>query len=150
MDEAAGRIGRDRGGTGTHFDHGGAEIGLVVGQHGQACDIRTRRHGLDIEVAALDHQHQVAGNRCIRRHHVHVDAELPRNHAAGVADAFDAIQRVADRQRVQHRAPLAGGVTHAGGGHAGDVVRGDRAASDIGGGLDKLPLQPAAGNRQQY
>ena len=101
-------------------------------------------------MAALDHQHQVAGDRRIRRHHVHVDAELPGHHAAGVADALDAVERVADRQRVQHRAALAGGVAHAGGGHPGDVIGGHGAAPDIGGGLDQLALQPAAGNRQQY
>ena len=150
MNEAAGRIGRNRGRAGAHFDHGGAEIGLVVGQHRQACDIRTCRHGLDIEMAALDHQHQVAGHRGIRRDDVHVDAELAGHHAAGIADALDAIERVADRQRVQHGAALAGGVAHAGGGDAGDVIGGNRAAADVGGGLDQLALQPAAGNRQQY
>ena len=54
---------------------------------------------------------------------VHVDAELPRHHAAGIADALDAIERVADRQRMQHGAALAGGVAHAGRGDAGDVGR---------------------------
>ena len=82
--------------------------------------------------------------------HVHVDAELPRHHASGIADALDAVQRVADRQRMQHGAALAGGVAHAGGGDAGNVGRGDRAALDVGRGFDQLTLQPAARYREQH
>ena len=123
MHEAAAGIGRDRGGSRPHLDHGGAEIGLVVGQDRQACDIGARRHGLDVEMAALDHQHQVLGDGGVRGDDVHVDAELPRHHAAGIANALDAVERVADRQRMQHGAALAGGVAHAGRGDAGDVGR---------------------------
>ena len=67
--------------------HGGAEIGLVVGQRRQAGDIGRRHHRLDREMAALDRQHQVARRRDIGGHHMHVDAELPRQHAARIADA---------------------------------------------------------------
>jgi len=80
----------------------------VVGQHRQARHIGAGRHGFDVEMTALDHQHQVLGDRRIRRDDVHVDAELPRHHAARIANALDASERVADRQRMQTGATLAG------------------------------------------
>ena len=53
----------------------GAEIGLVVGEHGKAGDIGARHHRLDVEMAALDRQHQIARRGDIGGRHMHVDAE---------------------------------------------------------------------------
>ena len=73
--EAAAGEHRDRGRAGAHVDHGGAEIGFVVGQHGKAGDIGARHHRLDDEMAALDREHQIARRGDVGRRHVHVDAE---------------------------------------------------------------------------
>ena len=81
-----------------------AEIELVVGQHRESSGIGTRHHGFDVEVTALHRQHQVLGNGRVRSHHVHVDAELPRHHAARIANALHAVERITDRQRMEHRA----------------------------------------------
>ena len=56
----------------------GAEIGLVVGERRQAGDIGARHHGLDVEMAALDRQHQVARGGDIGGRDMHVDAEAAR------------------------------------------------------------------------
>jgi hypothetical protein len=104
MNEAAGREHRHGGRAGPHVDHGGAEIGLVVGQRGEPGHIRAGHHRLDVEMAALDREHQVARGRSVGGHDVHVDAELARQHAARVADAAGVVEHVADRQRVQHGA----------------------------------------------
>ena len=87
MHEAAAGEHRHGGRAGAHVDHGGAEIGLVVGQRGKPGHIRARHHRLDVEMAALDRQHQVARGRSVGGHDVHVDAESARQHAARVADA---------------------------------------------------------------
>ena len=67
---------------------------------------------LDGEMAALDRQHQVAGGGDVGGHDMHVDAEFARQHAARLADAAHVVERIADRQRMQHhpaaRAPNAG------------------------------------------
>src|SRR5206468_3489624 len=72
MHETAVREHRHRGGTGTHVDHGGANVGLIVGQSGQRRDIGAGDNRLDVEVAALDDQHQVAAGREIGGNEMHV------------------------------------------------------------------------------
>ena len=74
----------------------------------EPADIGRRHHGLDLEMAALDHQHQIARRRDVGGHHMHVDAELARQHAARIADAAHAVERIADRQRMQHDAARRG------------------------------------------
>ena len=83
-------------------------------------------HRLDVEMAALDREHQVARGRSVGGHDVHVDAELARQHAARVADAAGVVERVADRQRMQHGAAGAHRMAAAGGEHAVDVAVADR------------------------
>ena len=85
---------------------GGRDVGLVVGQDGEASRIGARHQGFDIEVAALDHQHQIARDRSVDIDDVEVDAELAGDHASGVADALYAIDPIADRQGMQHAAGL--------------------------------------------
>src|SRR5262249_15832373 len=53
MHESAAREYRDRGRPRPHVDEGGAEIGLVVGQHGEASSVGARRKRSDLEVTAL-------------------------------------------------------------------------------------------------
>ena len=45
-------------------------------------------------MAALDREHQVARRRDVAGHHMHIDAEVPRQHAARLADAAHAVERV--------------------------------------------------------
>jgi hypothetical protein len=59
MHEAAAEEDRDGGRAGAHVDHRRAKIGLVVGKDGKAGDVGTCHHGLDVEVAALDREHQL-------------------------------------------------------------------------------------------
>ena len=53
--------------AGAHIDDDGAELGLVVGEHRKARGIGPRDHRLDIEMAALDREHQIARRRDIER-----------------------------------------------------------------------------------
>ena len=89
-------------------------------------------------MAALDRQHQVARRGDVGGDHVHVDAEARAEHAARIADAVDAVERIADRQRMQHGAAVAHRMPAAGGEHAGDVALGDGRADDIDGGGEQL------------
>ena len=101
MDKPPARKHRHRGRTGAHVDQGGAEIGLVLGQHRKPRRIGTSHHRVDFDVAALDREHEVACNREIGRHQVNVGAETVPDHAARIANAAHLIERVADRQGVQ-------------------------------------------------
>ena len=150
MDEAAAGEHRHGGGAGAHVDQGRAEIGLVVGDHRKPGDIGRRHHGLDREMAALDHQHQVARRRDVGGHHVHVDAEFARQHAARLADAAHAVERIADRQRMQHDAAGAHRMLAAGRQRAGDVAVGDAGAGDVD--VDRVEFAggPAGRHRQHH
>ena len=75
------------------------------------------------------------------RDHVHVDAELARQHAARLADAAHAVERIADRQRMQHDAAGAHRMIAAGGERAGDVAVGDAGAGDID--VDRIEIRCA-------
>ena len=139
-----------RGGAGAEVDHGRAEIGLVVGQHGEAGHIGARHHGLDGEMAALDCKHQIARRRDICRRHVHIDAEAAAQHAARIADAVGAVDRVADRQRVQHRAAVAQRMPAAGREHARDVAFRDGRAGDVDIGGKQLAGKTPGRDRQHH
>ena len=93
MNEPAAHEHRDGGGAGAHVDDGGAKIGLVVGEHGEAGDIRARHHGLDGEMATLDREHQIARGRDVGRGDVHVDAEaapsMPRGSRMPLAPSIE-------------------------------------------------------------
>ena len=122
VNEAAAGEDGDGGGAGAHVDQGGAEIGLVVGEHRQSGRVRTRRHGADIDVAALDRIHQVARHRHVNGHHMHIDTEAAPEHAARIADAAAIVERIGDRQRVQHDTAAAQRMPAASGEHTRDVA----------------------------
>lgn len=88
-------------------------VGLVVGQDGGAQRHKDslQRHGLDVEVAALDHQHQVAGRQWRPPSPPACRCGTARP-CLGVADAPDAVEREAHRQAREHGAALAGGMAH--------------------------------------
>ena len=147
MHEAAAGKDRDGGGAGAHVDHGGAELGFVVGQRGQPRHIGARHHRLDVEVAALDREHEIARSRNVGGDDMHVDAEMARQHAARIADAAGVVEHVTDRQRMQYGASGAHGMAAAGGEHAGDVALADGRARDLDGGGDELARRAAGGDR---
>src|SRR5215475_10245118 len=147
MDETPAGKHRDGRGTGADLDQRGAEIELVVGQRRERRYIGARHHRLDVEMTALDREHQIAGGRDVRGHDVHVDAELAREHAAGIADAAGMVEHVADRQRMQHGASRPRGVAAAGGQHAGDVALADGRAGNLDRGGDELARRAAGRNR---
>ena len=143
MNEPAVYEGRHRGGAGAHIDDGGAEIGLVVGENGEPCDIGRRDHGLDVEVAALDRKHQIARRGDVGGGDMHVDAEPRAEHAARIADAVDAVDRVTDRQRMKDGAAVAQRVMAAGGKDARNVALGDGGADHFDVGREQFAGQPA-------
>ena len=73
---------------------------------------------------------------------MHVDAEPCAEHAARIADAVDAVDRIADRQRMQHGAAVAQRMPAAGGKHARDVALGDRGADDFDVGGEQFAGEP--------
>ncbi len=96
---------RQRGGAGAHVDHGGAEIGLVVGQHRQGRRHRAsppwprRRDG-----SARSRASGCAPPRRRRSSRCMSTPKRRAEHAARIADAALAVERIADRQRMQHGA----------------------------------------------
>ena len=147
MDEVLAAEHGDRGRARAHVDHRGAEVGFVVGKHGEPRHIGACHHRLDIEVAALDAQHQVARDRDVGGDDVHVDAELARQHPARIADAVGVVDHVADRQRVQHRAGFADRVTAAGRQDTGDFTIGDRRVRDFDRRRNQLAGGPSGRDR---
>ncbi len=98
----------DRRGPSAEIDDGRAEFGLVVDQRREAGGVGRRDHGLDSEVTALDHQHEIARGRQIAGGDMQVHAEFVSDHALWIVHALRPIQRETGRKRMQHRAPGAG------------------------------------------
>ena len=142
---AAGEYGTG-GRAGAHVDDGGAEFGLIVGENAERGHIGSRDHRLDAQMAALDGQHQVARRPGVGGHDMHVHAKPVGQHAARLADAAHAVERIADRHRMQHHAVAADAMAASRIEHPRDVAIDDGAAGDIHRGLVKLAGQPAAGN----
>ena len=117
---------RDRGGAGAHVDDGGAEIGLVVGQRARARPHRgsppspRRRDGSARPPASgCAPPTTSAVTTCMSTPKLR--ASMPR----GSRMPRDVVERIADRQRMQHGAAGAHRMAAAGGQHAGDVAVGD-------------------------
>ncbi len=127
-----------------HVDQCDVELGFVVDQDRQAGRIGRGHHGFDRQVAALDGENEVAGRRGIAADDMHIGAELVADHPLGIADAADAVEREAGRQRVKDGTALAG---HGGAGrlqHPMDVIVGDRLAAHRDLGAVMLRREPAA------
>ena len=124
---------RDGGRARTHVDQGSAEVSLVVGKHGQSRRIGARHQGADLQVATLDRQDEVARHGDIGRHGMHIDAEAAPQHAARITDAGHFVERIADRQGMQHRPPGANRMLAAGREHTRDVAVGNGLACHIDG-----------------
>ena len=102
------------------------------------------------KMAAFDRQHQIAHGRHVAGDHVHVDAEAGAQHAARLANAADGVERVADRQRMQHGAPVAHRMAARRRQHAADVAVGNGAAGEFNIGDKTFAAEPAAGERHHH
>ena len=87
-------------GAAAHVDDADAQVHLVVHQARQPRGIGRDDQRADVEMAAGDAGAEVAHWSCRRRDDMHVDAEPRSEHAARLADAVAAVNRVADRQRL--------------------------------------------------
>src|SRR6185503_17092175 len=87
-----------------HIDDGDAELALVLDEAGEARSIRADDDSRGLEMAAADAVGEIAHRRELRGNDVHVDGELLAEKAARVAQAASAIDREADRDRVNHGA----------------------------------------------
>src|SRR5208337_448304 len=74
MDQPSAGEHADRGRAAAEIDHRRAELGLVVDQGRQSRGIGGRNHRLDPEMAALDHEHEIARRRQLAGGDVQVDA----------------------------------------------------------------------------
>ena len=101
-------------------------------------------------MAALDREHQIARGGDIGGGDMHVDAEPRAEHAARIADAVDAVDRIADRQRMQHGAAVAQRMAAAGGQYAGDIAFGNGGADDFDLGGEQFAGQPPGRDRQHH
>src|SRR5579862_4774507 len=148
VNEAAAGEYRERRGAGAHIDDGGAEIGLVVGENRKAGDVGTGDHRLDVEMAALDREHQIARGGDIGRRNVHVNAEFSAEAGARIADAVGPVDRIAHGQRMQHGAAVALRMAAAGGEHARDIAFGNAGADDLDVGGEHFAGEASRRNRQ--
>ena len=128
-----------------HVDAGDAELRLVVDERGKAGCVGRGDHRLHLEMAAVDGELEIAQRRFVGGDDVDVDAERLAEHADRIGKAAIAVERIADRQSMQHDAPLAHRMRAAGAEQALDVGLGDRAA-DVHAGGERLALQASAGD----
>ena len=136
---------RQRRRAAAHVDAGDAELRLVVDEHGEARGVGRRDNRLDLEMAAVDRELEVGERRLVGGDDMHVDAERLAQHADRIVHAAIGVERVADRQRMQHHPPVAHRMRAAGArAHAGCRLSDDRSA-DVDARREGLALQPAAG-----
>src|SRR5262249_15446124 len=93
---------RNGGGACPYVDQGSTEVSLVVGEHGQSRRVGARHQGTNLQVATLYRQYEVARHRDVGGHGMHIDAKAAPDHAARIADAGHFVERIADRQRMEH------------------------------------------------
>ena len=89
---------------------------------------RTRRHRLDVQMSQRSTTSRFLTTVVSEVTTFMWLFELAGHHAFGVADALDAVDRIAGRQGVQHGAAVAGRMVHAGGGDSRNIGRRHRAA----------------------
>ena len=100
VDQVAAVEHRDRGGAAAHVDQRHAEIHLVLHQAGEAGGEGGDAAISDLEMGALDADAEIAHGAGGRRDEMHIDAQPLAVHAARVAHAAAAVDRVADRHGV--------------------------------------------------
>ena len=96
-------------------------------------------------MAAFDGEHEIARRGGVAAEDMHIGAELFADHASWILDAARLAEREADRQGMQHGAPVAGAARRAGLEHAMDVGLRHGAAAERDLGVEQLRAEPAAG-----
>jgi hypothetical protein len=120
----------DAGGAAAEVDHDRAHLRLVVHERREAGGIGGGDHRLDVEVAALHREHEVARRGGLRGDDVKVDAELVADHPERVGDRAGPVQGITHGKGVKRGPVRTEGARARGAEHAGDVVRPDGAAPD--------------------
>ena len=80
-------------GAGAHLDHGGAEIGFVVGQDGEAGRIGAAARASTLRWQRSTTSIRFRATAASTVTTLQVDAELAGDHAAGIANAFHTVER---------------------------------------------------------
>src|SRR6185312_3151725 len=89
-----------------HVDHRDAEVHLVLDEAGEPGGVGAHHQRIDVEMGAADDGAVVAHAAGRGGDEMHVDAEPLADHAARVADAAAAVDREADRDRVDDLAVI--------------------------------------------
>ena len=120
----------DRSRARAHVDDDDAHFGFVRFEHGKRRRIWRGGHRLDGEMAALHREDEIARRSLIAGRDVKIDAQFFADHVFGIANASDAVERKAHRQRMHHHAAamqrMSGGSLQ----HAVNVGLGHGAAAD--------------------
>ncbi|MNL72723.1 hypothetical protein D3C87_1980800 [compost metagenome] len=87
---------RDGRGRATEVDTGDPQLGFIIDQRCQPRGVGRGDQRFDLQVAAMQHQFQVAHGQRFRADHGDIDAQLVADHALGVADALLPVDRVTD------------------------------------------------------
>ncbi len=146
MDEPPRGEHADRGRAAAEIDHRGAELGLVVDQRREARGVGRGHHRLDPQVAAFDHQHEIARRGQLARGDMQVDSEILADHALGIVDVAGGVEREGGRQPMQHGASGKGARRGCGLQHPVDVVLRHRLAAQSNLGVEPLRRQESAGH----
>ena len=136
---------RERGRAAAHVDAGDAELRLVVDEHREARRVGRGDDRLHFQMAAVDRELEIGERRLVGGHDMHVDAERLAEHADRIVHAAIGVERIADRQRMQHHPPVAHRMRAAGAQHALDVGSPTTAPPTLTLAEKRLALQPAAG-----
>ncbi len=150
MDEVPiGKGGHRRRAT-ANVDAGDAEAALLLVRRGERTGIGRGDQRPHVEIAALDHQHQVADRRLVGGHGVHVGRKARRRHAARVMAAGSAVDTEADPVEMYQRPSFALGEGVTAGHQPVDVVGAHDAAGDVDGSGEVRRLQAPARHRHEH
>ena len=87
MHQAAAIEHADGGCAAAEINRRDAHLRLILDQHRKPRCVRRRGHRFDAKMAALDGQHDIARDRGIAGHDMHVDAEFIAHHAVRITNA---------------------------------------------------------------
>ena len=89
-------------GAGAEIDDDRAHLGFVVDERRETAGEGRGDHALDLDMAALDGEHEIAHRGHIGGDHRHADAQRLADHAARITHAVHVVERKARRQGMHH------------------------------------------------